>query len=300
MTAVRNVLVAFEFGDTSEAVLAYGRAFARSFGAVLHVMHVTENAFLRAVAGDPRNMEEAALQHLNERLTEEDRRALNVRVVSETSDNPAHAVVDYARAEHVDLVITGTHGRTGLNRTLMGSVAEQIVRTAPCPVLTVRQHERDFVRLGHPHDSTITLKKMLVPTDFGEAADAALVLARSLAGRFGAELHAMHVVPDAYLNTLGDSIATVNPALGLELEQAARTRLEKSLAMRDVAAGTTKAVVMTAASPTFAVLDYAKAQGMDLIVLGTHGRNTLGRMLMGSVAERVVRLAPCPVLTVHS
>src|SRR6186713_1797609 len=150
MTAVRNVLVAFDFGEAADAVLAYGRAFARSFGATLHVVHVNENVFLRAVAGDPRSIQENALQRVKERLTDEDRRSLHVRVVGEASDNVAQTVVDYARAEHIDLVVTGTHGRTGLERSIIGSVAEHIVRTAPCPVLTVRRHERDFVPVGEP------------------------------------------------------------------------------------------------------------------------------------------------------
>jgi len=300
MTAVRNVLVAFDFGEAADAVLAYGRAFARSFGATLHVVHVNENVFLRAVAGDPRSIQENALQRVKERLTDEDRRSLHVRVVGEASDNVAQTVVDYARAEHIDLVVTGTHGRTGLERSIIGSVAEHIVRTAPCPVLTVRRHERDFVPVGEPGGgSTMALKTVLVATDFGEAAEVALASARSLSAQFGAVLHAIHVVSDAHLEMLGDAIPTgTSETLKHDIEQAARKRLEESIARGGASAAPVHATVLTAHSPTFAVLDYAREQAVDLIVMGTHGRGVLGRMIMGSVAERVVRLAPCPVLTV--
>jgi len=293
MTAVRNVLVAFDFGDTAAAVLAYGRAFARSFGATLHVMHVGENVFMRAVVGDPRNLQDSALRRLQERLTDEDRRLLNVHVVSEVSDDVADAVVGYARTEHMDLIVTGTHGRTGLEHSLIGSVAEHIVRHAPCPVLTVRQLERDFVPV-HDASGSIALKTVLVATDFGEAAAAAVATARMLSARFGATLHAIHVVSDAHLEMLADAIPA-STTLQRDIEQAAKKRLDGAIAGGAEPVHTT---VLTAHSPTFAVLDYAKDKEIDLIVMGTHGRGVLGRMIMGSVAERVVRLASCPVLTV--
>jgi len=293
---VRNVLVAFDFGEAADAVLAYGRAFARSFGATLHVMHVGENVFMRAVVGDPRSIQDSALRRVQERLTEEDRRLLNVRIVSEVSDDVTDAVVGYARTEQVDLIVTGTHGRTGLERSLIGSVAEHIVRNAPCPVLTVRQHERDFVPVRDPY-GPIKLNTVLVATDFGEAAEAAVKSAHLLSARFGATLHAIHVVSDAHLEMLGDAIPT-STTLKRDVEEAAKKRLDESIARGGASAGPVHTTVLTAHSPTFAVLDYAKDHEVDLIVMGTHGRGMLGRMLMGSVAERVVRLAPCPVLTV--
>ena len=303
MTAVRNVLVAFDFGEAADAVLAYGRAFARSFGATLHVLHVNENIFMRAVVGDPRSMQANALERVKERvkerITDDDRRSLRVRVVGEASDNVAQTVVDYARAEHIDFIVTGTHGRTGVGRAVLGSVAEHIVRTAPCPVLTVRQHERDFVALGEAAGSTMALKTVLVATDFGEAADAALAVARSISARVGAALHAVHVVSDAHLEMLSDALTTSAPTtLRRDIEAAASKRLEEWFTRGGAPAGPVHTSVLTSHSPTFAILDYAKEQGVDLIVMGTHGRGMLGRMVMGSVAERVVRFAPCPVLTV--
>jgi nucleotide-binding universal stress UspA family protein len=146
----------------------------------------------------------------------------------------------------------------------------------------------------------LTIKQILVPTDFGEPADAALTYGRELAGRFGATLHVLHVAENIYVTTFGaETYAAVAPDLQHELESAARLRLDELVIDSDGSGPRTKAVVMTSASPAFAIIDYAKENGIDLIVMGTHGRGALAHLLMGSVAERVVRLASCPVLTVR-
>jgi nucleotide-binding universal stress UspA family protein len=146
----------------------------------------------------------------------------------------------------------------------------------------------------------LTIKQILVPTDFGEPADAALTYGRELAGRFGATLHVLHVAENIYIATFGaENYAAVAPDLQRELEEAARVRLEQLAIDSDGSGPSIKPVVMTSTSPAFAIIDYAKENGIDLIVMGTHGRGALAHLLMGSVAERVVRLASCPVLTVR-
>ncbi len=146
----------------------------------------------------------------------------------------------------------------------------------------------------------ITIRQILVPTDFGEVADAALTYGRELAGRFGATLHVLHVAENIYVTTFGaENYAAVAPDLQRQLEEGARVRLNELVIDSDGSGPHTNAVVMTAASPAFAIIDYAKENGIDLIVMGTHGRGALAHLLLGSVAERVVRLASCPVLTVR-
>jgi nucleotide-binding universal stress UspA family protein len=145
MIRLHHVLVATDFGRPSEAALTYGRALARTFGSTLHLMHVVENDFLRATPADPRALAAAAKRTLNGRLTDEDWIALRARAVLEVSDSPAQAIADYARRAAIDLIVLGTHGRGVLAQLLVGSVAERVVRTAPCPVLTVRHPEHEFV-----------------------------------------------------------------------------------------------------------------------------------------------------------
>ena len=91
------------------------------------------------------NLEEDARQELDALVNDDDRRTLKVVPVVESSPNVAEGIVDYARRHAIDLIIVGTHGRSAFQQFLMGSAAERVVRTAPCPVLAVRERERDFL-----------------------------------------------------------------------------------------------------------------------------------------------------------
>jgi universal stress protein A len=135
-----HILVPIDFSEPSEAAFAYGRDLAMQFGAALHLMHITENPFLRAVVSDPISLEEAPMRWLQDRLTDDDRRRGGVAIL-EQSDEPAGEILRYATSAGIDLIVMGTHGRTGLKHALLGSVAEKVVRHAPCPVLVARARE---------------------------------------------------------------------------------------------------------------------------------------------------------------
>lgn len=145
MILLKQILVATDFSDASDAALAYGRELSSAFGASLHVLHVLENTFMRPVPADPYVLKAAATRHLADRITDQDRAQRHATATMTMSDTPAGEIVKYARAHGVDLIIMGTHGRAGMARLLLGSVAETVVRTAPCPVLTVRHPAHDFV-----------------------------------------------------------------------------------------------------------------------------------------------------------
>jgi len=145
MILLNNILVATDFGPAADAALVYGRALAQTFRARLHLVHAVENSFLRARPADPYAHKESVLRRLHELLTADDRTTLKAHVVLETSDNAADAITAYAKAANIDLVVIGTNGRGAVAQLLVGSVAERVVRIAPCPVLTVRHPEREFV-----------------------------------------------------------------------------------------------------------------------------------------------------------
>lgn len=152
MVAIRNILVATDFGEASGVALAYGRDLARSHGARLHVLHVVEDVLRRyateaafLLPAMQQDLEQVARRELDARVNDEDRAQLHAVAVVLTEANVASAVCAYAKANAVDLIVTGTHGRGAVKHLLMGSVAERVVRTAPCPVLTVHAHERDFI-----------------------------------------------------------------------------------------------------------------------------------------------------------
>ena len=154
MIALKRILVATDFGEAAEVALNYGREFARTFGASLEVLHVAENIANRGLGPDilavdwsalQRDIEAAARRQLDELLDEEDRTMLRANTVFVIANTPALTIVEYARKSQADLILMGTHGRGGMAHLVMGSVAERVVRLAPCPVLTVRHPEREFV-----------------------------------------------------------------------------------------------------------------------------------------------------------
>jgi nucleotide-binding universal stress UspA family protein len=143
----------------------------------------------------------------------------------------------------------------------------------------------------------IALKRILVPTDFGEASEAALGYARALARLFGASVAVLHVVDNMLANPAGVEGYLVYPEMQSALEESARTQLEALVRDDDRRELGATTVLLTSTAPALAIATYAREHGIDLIVMGTHGRGAMAHLMMGSVAERVVRTAPCPVLT---
>jgi nucleotide-binding universal stress UspA family protein len=152
MIVLKQILVATDFSESAAVALAYGRDLARTFNARLHVLHAVEDVMLRyspevgfASPDLQKNIEARAARDLDKLITEDDRRTLAVVPVIRTAVNIPAEIVDYAKVNAIDLIITGTHGRGAVKHLLMGSVAERVVRTAACPVLTVHANERDFI-----------------------------------------------------------------------------------------------------------------------------------------------------------
>ena len=152
MIALKNILVATDFSEPATVALNYGRDLARSYDATLHVMHVIEDLLALhapeigfAMVDVERNIEIAVRRDLEAAVTPGDQENLDVRTNITRAANVSHAITEYARDNAIDLIVVGTHGRGAFHRFLIGSVAERVMRTAPCPVLTVRTGERDFI-----------------------------------------------------------------------------------------------------------------------------------------------------------
>lgn len=144
----------------------------------------------------------------------------------------------------------------------------------------------------------IRLNRILVPTDFSEFSRPAMTYACAMAERFGAQLHVLHVVPDPAMLVPEAAVFSVESmqAQSDQLVADARKLLQQIPAGGQSGQSVVREVRVGAAF--MEIIDYAKSQDIDLIVIGTHGRSGLSHILMGSVAERVVRAAPCPVLSV--
>jgi nucleotide-binding universal stress UspA family protein len=143
----------------------------------------------------------------------------------------------------------------------------------------------------------ISLKKILVPTDFSECSAAAVKYGYALADAFGASLHLLNVIQDPYaMPWAAEGCSSSMGELLADWEREAKRRLLETVPL---AAMSTPVVHTRVGAPHSEIVRYASEQSIDLIVLGTHGRGRFGHMLLGSVAERIVRTAPCPVLTVR-
>ncbi|HEY5618095.1 MAG TPA: universal stress protein [Vicinamibacterales bacterium] len=286
-----RILVATDFSKPADGAWAQARELAGAFHATVHLLHVLPNLFLRPVVNDPHDLETATLKQLRDRLTDADQRRFRSVAAVERSDDPADVIVSYARTHDIDLIVMGTHGRVGVAHVLMGSVAETVMRTAPCPVLTVRATgPATAVRLAH----------ILVPTDFSPPSDAALDMARLVAERFGASLHLLHVLEDRLVDHAFGSelLHSESPEKRAARLADAQEQLSHRISADDRARlHATTEIVFGPSART--IVDYAVNNSADLIVMGTHGRPRIAHLLMGSVAEQVVRHATCPVSTVR-
>lgn len=281
-----QILVPTDFSPPSDAALSYARLLARTFDASLHLLHVigTHSAPPQATA-DSRNRVPGALRDLRNRLTADDR-SPDVAVLAVKAPDPAAQIVQTARSMDASLIVMGTHGRGGIARVLMGSVAEKVVRTAPCPVLTTN---------GALRAPTRGFRRILVPTDFSGPSDAALDCARRLAAGFGASMHLLHVLAEVSDSDSELFVREPPDARSLRLMDA-RDRLKHRITDDDrLTLHATTEVIF--GSPAQIVVDYAADNHFDLIAMGTHGRTGMAHLLVGSVAERVVRTAGCPVFT---
>jgi len=154
MITIKNVLVATDFSPAAETALLYGRALAGTFNGTLHVMHVVDNLNARFAYGDAAvvgmgetqaELEAASQRQLDDLIDECDRRELHAVPVVKVSSNTTNAIADYARESGIDLIVVGATGRGAIDRMLLGSVADKLIRRSPCPVLAVHRPEREFV-----------------------------------------------------------------------------------------------------------------------------------------------------------
>jgi nucleotide-binding universal stress UspA family protein len=286
-----DILVPTDGSDHAERAAEHAGWLADRFGATVHLLAAVD---IQAAAGpfgaggvDARFVEqlesgaEAALDAV-------ETAAGDVPTTRETvREAPSGAILEHAESTGVDLVVMGTHGRTGARRLVAGSVTENVVRQAAAPVLVV--HAVDPPLAERYEDVVLT-------SDGSEPAGVAVDHGLSLAERDGARVHALSVV------NLGGMARAAEDAEVLEwrsyLERAAEETTD-TVAERARSAGLEAVAAVRGGSPVDALVEYADETGADLLVVGTHGRRGVDRLLLGSTTERLVRRAGVPVLTVR-
>jgi nucleotide-binding universal stress UspA family protein len=297
-----NILVPTDFSPYARFANKYALSIAKNYNGTVHFVHVLDANVATGVRGhamwlsqaDTGTLLESMREHAASRLATLAERAAEDGVKSEqhiVTGNAPQEILRLALETQCTLIVLATHGRSGFDHIVFGSVAEKVVRQSPVPVLAIKHPEHEFVE---DNDPSIRINHVLFPTDFSGFSDKGLPFAISLCKEFSAKLSLLHAteIPMVLPEFMPDSVVSLGP----EMELAARETLEqKKLEMEGVDVET----VSVTGVPHSEICRYAEDHEVDLIVMPTHGRSGLGHVLFGSVAEKVVRLAPCPVLTIR-
>jgi nucleotide-binding universal stress UspA family protein len=296
--SINNVLYATDFSDISESAFPYARAICRRFGSTLHVAHVLSDTSLLLMTGGVDYVTFETLYNDAQTMAQEKLQQVTNRV----GDIPNRGYVRHGQVwtnlsgivaeNRIDVIVVGTHGRTGLGKLLLGSVAEDILRNAPCPVLIVgpkvcgRSRLPDFDGNGRAlAPLELELRQILYATNFTFASMRVAPVAIALAQQFDARLTLMHVL-DNYSN-LESRPGPIED--GVQRLQA--------LVPKDAALPYAPEIVMEFGSPWRCIVNKAAEREADLIVLGAHPIEGTTH-LPWSTVHQVVAHASCPVLTV--
>ena len=293
----KHILCATDFSDFSNHAVPYGIALAKEFKAKLFLCHVIDLSSA-AVYGEA----VLALEEQQKRMTkyaEDEMAGLMSRHSVDWEPlvavgNAAHEVARMAAEKKADITVAASHGRAGLKRLILGSVTERLMRTLPCPLLVVRSPERGFVT---PADQAITLKRILVGCDFSPDSNLALHYGLSLAQEFQASLHLVHVIQPPLYEYLEKPEAP-EAASQKGLKGTLKQKLDE-MVPEEARTWCEPVTALLAGQPHEEITKYALVNDVDLVVLGVRGHSLVETLFVGSTTDRVLRRAPCPVLSVQ-
>jgi nucleotide-binding universal stress UspA family protein len=286
-----KILVPIDFSPFSSFATDFAAFLAQKYRAKITLYHVVVMYETEFEEEDHLKKIEELVKHkvltTNTRLAEH-REKIDIKDFEVDSDighnvSAANSILDYINTHHFDLIIIGTHGRTGIKNWIYGSVAEKVVRMSPIPVITI-----------HSMPRVLQIKNILVPVDFSKNSIAGIDEARKIAKTFDAQINYVHIIEQQLhpsFHVVGiESVFTLNPDLkNISLQKLKEFCFnEDEVATFNVLEGTAHRDIANCAKDT----------NSDLIVMSTHGYTGLDHALIGSTTERVIRIAPCPVLSV--
>jgi nucleotide-binding universal stress UspA family protein len=283
---IKRILVPIDFSEPSKKALTYGLTLANQFGAKVIIAHILSGT-----------------DKLEETLDQEIRRDIqNLLATANVSRSPLQVIVragridvallEIVREEGVDLVVLGTHGRRNPGRWFIGSVTEHMLRKLPVPVLTISHPERDDQPSG-----LVALKRILYATDRSESSNKGLQYAIELARGTGAQLTMTHVV--YYVDRALWAPAGIPGFEDEQIQFSEEMRRSADEVLRQAGLSEMQIETLVVEGKPFAkILEIAEERKMDVIVLNLQSKSTFDRAFLGSTAERVVRLAHIPVLSV--
>jgi nucleotide-binding universal stress UspA family protein len=290
--SIKNILFATDFSASSELALPYVKALARHYGATVFLGHVYHGEPLYEIPLDPLPPEfeqrrQMAEHRMNTFLQVHDFGGVPYHTVMRAGE-VWPALASMIEENHIDLIVISTHGREGLKKLVLGSVAEEVLRLAPCPVLSVGPHisfDRGTVAGEFRH--------IVFATNFSPASEHALTYALSLGREAKAHISLLHVVEEA---------STDAPMPYPEAELESTQQRLRAMVPADAELWCEPEVIVETGVPADAILELARNRAADLIVMGVHRSRTphASAHVPWRTAHRVICHADCPVLTVRS
>ncbi len=290
-----DILVPTDGSDHAARAAVHAEYLAATFDASVHLLcavDIDAHAGPFSAGGVGEEFIDELRADARESIRDTEQRLETAEVQTDVrTGRPSATILDYVEEADIDLITMGTHGRTGVRRTVLGSVAERVVSHADVPVLTTRVPDDGTI------DAAIDFEEVLVPTDGSDAVEPAVEHGLAVAEQTGARVHAVHVV---YVGTGVSSpgIATPGEVLS-ELESVGEDATEQ-VARRAREAGLDAVTEVRTGTPADSLVEYADEADIDLLAMGTAGRTGLSRFLLGSTTEQVIRHADQPVLAVNA
>lgn len=292
MVKIKNILCPVDFSEFSLKAYDYAYSLARRYNAKLYLEHairpLTEYSYHvpQPWAHDYyEQSKKVSGEELRKMVARQATNGFKPEVVVEIGF-PDETILGFARKQAIDLIVMGSHGLRGMDRWLMGSVTERVIRKAGCPVLAVRKPAHDFVAPKRT-DDPVQLRKILMATDFSDHGQRAFAYAISLAMEYGAELTLLHVLDEIPQN---EELASVTARLIHEMEAPVPPDARNWCTINST---------VRIGKPYEEIVQLALDSQTDLIVLGVRGRSGTGVALFGSTTYRVLQLGSAPVLAVH-
>jgi nucleotide-binding universal stress UspA family protein len=276
-----HILVATDGSEESREAVRFGASLTRALSGRLTLVHIVPPHPSEEPPRDPHDVD--AL--LNSAQAEAAKYGVEVTTRVEVGD-PAEAIVGVRREIAADMLVVGTHGRKGIARVVLGSVAESLYKRALCPVAVVRKFDRSSGSFG----------PLVAPTDFSDGGNHAVQAAALLARTLDVQLKVLHVLPEA-LPPKGEEDPEAMRRAAETLRRNAEARL-RSLAEKLRLKPEQVELALVTGVDAAEIVHIGKEIDAGCIVMGTRGLSGLPRVLLGSVTDQVLREAPCPVLVV--
>jgi nucleotide-binding universal stress UspA family protein len=276
--AIKEILMATDYSPASEAALPYALQLARRFNAGLHVVHVLLPGEWEPTADDTSaafecQPVEQAERHMASFLSSRDLGGARCDYLIRRGDKVWEELYKIIQDKDINLVVLGTHGRGGLGKLLVGSVAEEVFRQAPCPVLTIGPR----VASAAPR----SFRKIAFATDLTPESLEHLPFVLDFADEYQAQLVIIHVPGDEYLRS-GNVIETIETQMRQLIPPRAKCEY-----------------VVDFGDPAYVIRTVAEERDCDLIMMGAHAAGGGSTHFAGAIAHRILLEAQCPVLTVH-